>query len=122
MSIQSLKWEQGSQESRLDVSQLSSRVGRLPKAQQTAGGQTLETAHVQFPLATHRPSRSFTFQRVIFTMAHTEAASVYPPLQDRPLKNTICLFDVDNTLTPARLVSLAAAALLHIPRTRELSN
>ncbi|PWY76185.1 eukaryotic phosphomannomutase [Aspergillus heteromorphus CBS 117.55] len=32
----------------------------------------------------------------------TEAASVYPALQDRPLKGTICLFDVDKTLTPAR--------------------
>jgi len=31
-----------------------------------------------------------------------EAAGVYPPLQDRPVKNTICLFDVDGTLTPAR--------------------
>ncbi|KAF5630807.1 phosphomannomutase [Fusarium sp. NRRL 52700] len=27
----------------------------------------------------------------------------YTPLQDRPLKDTICLFDVDGTLTPARL-------------------
>ncbi|KAM7209094.1 Eukaryotic phosphomannomutase [Naviculisporaceae sp. PSN 640] len=26
----------------------------------------------------------------------------YPPLSERPLKNTICLFDVDGTLTPAR--------------------
>lgn len=33
------------------------------------------------------------------------AASAYTPLQDRPLKDTICLFDVDGTLTPARLVS-----------------
>ncbi|EGE77144.1 Phosphomannomutase 1 [Blastomyces dermatitidis] len=32
----------------------------------------------------------------------TEAAAVYPPLEARPLKNTICLFDVDKTLTPAR--------------------
>ncbi|CAK47318.1 phosphomannomutase [Aspergillus awamori] len=32
----------------------------------------------------------------------TEAAGVYPALQDRPLKGTICLFDVDKTLTPAR--------------------
>ncbi|MCJ1227403.1 Phosphomannomutase [Toensbergia leucococca] len=32
----------------------------------------------------------------------TEAAAVYPPLDQRPLKNTICLFDVDETLTPAR--------------------
>lgn len=30
-------------------------------------------------------------------------APTFPPLEDRPLKNTICLFDVDGTLTPARL-------------------
>jgi hypothetical protein len=29
----------------------------------------------------------------------------YPPLGDRPVRNTICLFDVDDTLTPARNVS-----------------
>ena len=34
-----------------------------------------------------------------------EAGSVYPPLEHRPLKGTICLFDVDGTLTPARKVS-----------------
>lgn len=34
----------------------------------------------------------------------TEAASVYPPLEQRSVKNTICLFDVDGTLTPARRV------------------
>ena len=28
----------------------------------------------------------------------------FPPLEERPLKDTICLFDVDGTLTPARLV------------------
>lgn len=27
----------------------------------------------------------------------------YPPLEERPIKNTVCLFDVDGTLTPARL-------------------
>ncbi len=32
-------------------------------------------------------------------------ASSYPTLAERPVKNTICLFDVDGTLTPARLVS-----------------
>lgn len=32
-------------------------------------------------------------------------AEAYPRLEDRPLKNTICLFDVDNTLTIARRVS-----------------
>jgi len=37
----------------------------------------------------------------------------YPPLEDRPLKNTICLFDVDETLTPARRpVSLEMLNLL----------
>jgi phosphomannomutase len=29
-------------------------------------------------------------------------AEPYPDLKDRPVKETICLFDVDNTLTPAR--------------------
>ncbi|KAI2776564.1 eukaryotic phosphomannomutase [Daldinia loculata] len=29
-------------------------------------------------------------------------APPYPPLEDRPIKNTIALFDVDETLTPAR--------------------
>lgn len=33
-----------------------------------------------------------------------QASSVYPPLEDRPAKETICLFDVDQTLTPARRV------------------
>jgi phosphomannomutase len=31
-------------------------------------------------------------------------AASYPPLAEREIKNTICLFDVDGTLTPARLV------------------
>ena len=30
----------------------------------------------------------------------------YPPLAEREIKNTICLFDVDGTLTPARLVRM----------------
>ena len=29
-------------------------------------------------------------------------AGIYSPLQDRPLKETVCLFDVDGTLSPAR--------------------
>ncbi|GAB1195337.1 hypothetical protein APSETT444_004595 [Aspergillus pseudonomiae] len=33
-----------------------------------------------------------------------EAVGVYPALEDRPVKDTICLFDVDGTLTPARRV------------------
>lgn len=46
-------------------------------------------------------------------MAHTEAGSVIAPLEARPLKNTLCLFDVDGTLTPARLsVSPAMLSLL----------
>ncbi|KAI1341558.1 eukaryotic phosphomannomutase [Xylariaceae sp. FL0016] len=32
------------------------------------------------------------------------AVPTYPPLEDRPIKNTIVLFDVDNTLSPPRLV------------------
>lgn len=38
------------------------------------------------------------------------AASIIPALTDRPVKNTICLFDVDGTLTPARRVSTRPAA------------
>lgn len=30
-------------------------------------------------------------------------AAEYSDLKDRPVKDTICLFDVDGTLTPARL-------------------
>ncbi|KYK58206.1 phosphomannomutase [Drechmeria coniospora] len=47
-------------------------------------------------------------------MASSKQAN-YPPLEDRPLKDTICLFDVDETLTPARraaspeMLSLLAA-------------
>ncbi|MCJ1243905.1 Phosphomannomutase [Trapelia coarctata] len=42
-----------------------------------------------------------------------EAASIIPTLEDRPVKNTICLFDVDDTLTPARRpVSPAMLTLL----------
>lgn len=29
-------------------------------------------------------------------------AELYPDLIDRPVKETVCLFDVDDTLTPAR--------------------
>lgn len=29
-------------------------------------------------------------------------AELYPDLKDRPVKETICLFDVDGTITPAR--------------------
>lgn len=29
-------------------------------------------------------------------------AELYPDLKERPVKETICLFDVDGTLTPAR--------------------
>jgi phosphomannomutase len=35
----------------------------------------------------------------------------YSPLEERPLKDTICLFDVDGPLTPARLVSLLLPSL-----------
>lgn len=38
------------------------------------------------------------------------------PLDQRPLKDTICLFDVDNTLTPARLVRPDALPSLLLPR------
>ena len=34
-------------------------------------------------------------------------AELYPDLKERPVKETICLFDVDGTLTPARLSASA---------------
>lgn len=43
----------------------------------------------------------------------------YTPLGDRPLKDTICLFDVDGTLTPARLdVSPEMLSLLETLRSK----
>lgn len=39
------------------------------------------------------------------------AASVYPPLENRPLKDTIVLFDVDETLSKARRVRCDKPAL-----------
>ncbi|KAK6334186.1 Phosphomannomutase [Orbilia brochopaga] len=45
-------------------------------------------------------------------MAQTDTATV-PPLQEREFKNTICLFDVDDTLTrPRKLVTPEMFALL----------
>lgn len=35
----------------------------------------------------------------------------FPPLAEREIKNTIVLFDVDGTLTPARLVRSSPASL-----------
>ena len=42
----------------------------------------------------------------------TVAGSVVPALADRPIKNTVVLFDVDNTLTIPRRVS-PTVFLLH---------
>lgn len=39
-----------------------------------------------------------------------QTSPAFPPLEDRPIKNTICLFDVDGTLTPARLVRATSSA------------
>jgi phosphomannomutase len=41
----------------------------------------------------------------------TVAASVIPALDQRPVKNTICLFDVDGTLTPARRVCICLGSM-----------
>lgn len=46
-------------------------------------------------------------------MSEIETTKAFPPLEARPIKNTICLFDVDGTLTPARrTVSTEMLALL----------
>jgi phosphomannomutase len=44
------------------------------------------------------------------------AASVIPALDQRPVKNTICLFDVDGTLTPARRVCIYHGRSVQIER------
>ncbi|PSR91913.1 eukaryotic phosphomannomutase [Coniella lustricola] len=45
-------------------------------------------------------------------------AATFPPLEERPIKNTICLFDVDGTLTPARL-SVSPEMLDMLARLRQ---
>ncbi|KAB8337033.1 hypothetical protein FH972_021337 [Carpinus fangiana] len=45
-------------------------------------------------------------------------AAVIPSLADRPIKNTICLFDVDGTLSPARL-SISPEMLQILTRLRQ---
>ena len=59
----------------------------------------------------------------ITAMAFTQPPTS-PPLEERPLKNTICLFDVDGTLTPARLVcpQLPLRLLGRANRTQQLEN
>lgn len=42
-------------------------------------------------------------QRDYHFRAANKMAELYPDLKERPVKETICLFDVDGTLTPARL-------------------
>lgn len=44
------------------------------------------------------------------------AAAVIPTLEQRPIKNTIVLFDVDETLTPARRVGSFSIASCNTPR------
>lgn len=39
------------------------------------------------------------------------AAAIYPPLQERPIKNTVVLFDVDETLSKARQVRFSLYSL-----------
>jgi len=54
------------------------------------------------------PFVSLTAFLVVSNQAYTmaaAAAAVIPTLEQRPIKNTIVLFDVDETLTPARRVS-----------------
>lgn len=44
-------------------------------------------------------------------------AELYPDLKDRPIKETIVLFDVDGTLTPARL-TVSAQVLQALSKLR----
>jgi phosphomannomutase len=47
-------------------------------------------------------------------------AALYPPLDKRPIANTICLFDVDNTLTVPRRVSSPSLRLLLLATCKTL--
>lgn len=47
----------------------------------------------------------------------TSVHAQFPPLNARPIKDTVCLFDVDGTLTPARQVA-PLSPVLRAPRTR----
>ncbi|KAL8836550.1 MAG: hypothetical protein Q9170_002870 [Blastenia crenularia] len=51
-----------------------------------------------------------------------QAASIYPPLEERPVKETICLFDVDGTLTPARGVRNSFKPPFFAPRPTDASS
>lgn len=49
----------------------------------------------------------------------SSASSTFPPLKERPIKDTVVLFDVDETLTPARrFVSPEILAMLQVLRSR----
>lgn len=45
----------------------------------------------------------------------------YPPLEQRPIANTICLFDVDDTLTIPRRVCFSATSLQFLIPFSQLS-
>ena len=51
-----------------------------------------------------------------------EAGFAVPPLNKRPVKNTVCLFDVDGTLTPARRVSLSSLSGPTYPNALDTSS
>jgi hypothetical protein len=71
---------------------------------------------VIFSLPGHINFRSLKTLRKQYDTMAAEAASVYPSLENRPLKGTVCLFDVDGTLTPARQVcSLSSASFNQLP-------
>jgi hypothetical protein len=64
----------------------------------------LTTEHLLGTLIYTYHFNSFDTSKFSENMA-TAAASVYPSLENRPLKGTVVLFDVDKTLSPARGVS-----------------
>lgn len=78
----------------------------------TAAAHDASRSHPHRPREPHERPTNYTpppYQNYTTSskMASTApAASVIPSLAERPVKNTICLFDVDGTLTPARRVSL----------------
>lgn len=55
------------------------------------------------PLLSDQAVSSGTSTALPLSLCNTSGmAELYPDLKDRPVKETVCLFDVDGTLTPAR--------------------
>jgi hypothetical protein len=66
-----------------------------------------------------RKNKSYRIHRLRQLASIMAAADAYPSLKERPIKDTLVLFDVDGTLTPARqFVSQEMLDMLHALRKK----